>query len=87
MPKKKPTRRPAPPPPPPPPRPRGPHSPDQPVLTPRGLQRLLHVGERAVEELLRRGLPFVAIADSQRFVRAQVLEWLAAEALRKSEDE
>jgi hypothetical protein len=60
---------------------RDPHSPDHPVLTPRGIEMLFNVGEKTIALFRRRGMPYVDSSNSYRYLRSQVLEWLAAEAV------
>ncbi len=60
--------------------------PDNDILTPEGCRTLLHVGEKALTQLQGRGLPYVAISNSYRFVRTEVITWMAEES-RKRRDQ
>ena len=60
------------------------NSPDQDILTPKGLQALIQIGEKAVPSLLDLGMPFIPVSNTKRFVRTQVLQWLSEEAARQA---
>lgn len=60
------------------------NSPDKDILTPKGLQALIQIGEKAVDPLLDLGMPFIPVSNSRRFVRSQILLWLSEEASRQA---
>ena len=61
------------------------NSPDRDILTPDGCRILLQVGEKALVKLMEQGLPRIPASNSYRFVRNQVIEWMAIEGTRLGE--
>jgi hypothetical protein len=55
-------------------------SPDRDILTPRGCQALLTIGEKALAIFVKQGIPYVETSNSYRFPRAAVLEWMIEES-------
>lgn len=58
------------------------NSPDRDILTPEGCRNLLQIGEKALPQLIGKGLPAVPIGNSYRFVRTRVIEWMASDGER-----
>lgn len=55
------------------------NSPDRDILTPEGCRNLLQIGEKALPQLIGKGLPAVPVGNSYRFVRSRVIEWMAGD--------
>lgn len=58
------------------------NSPERDILTPEGCRNLLVVGEKALPQLIDKGLPAVPVGNSYRFVRTRVIEWMASDGER-----
>ena len=58
----------------------GKDSPNREILTPRGCQALLAVGEKALTLLMKQGLPYIETRNSYRYPRAAVIDWAVQES-------
>lgn len=55
----------------------------EPLFTRATLAAFLHCTPRTIDNLRSKGLPHIMVGDSPRFERRAVLEWCAANPLRK----
>ena len=58
---------------------------DEKLMTVKDLLAFLQVSRRQIYFMLDQGLPFVTIGQHKRFIRQEVIDWLKAQAGRKSE--